>query len=173
MLSVSNMDGDDASPDVDEVTEPNITSQPKRVIPEHLRTILAESGHDVPHKAQFLTHLTVEGLPYAVRTRHEGNSGILINGEVPVQIEYILRFDSGVICAVVRQYQPADVDFDPFSDFPLIGAKMWSTELFEQLEVVPIKYLKIQFAKCKVPWEGKDVTVIISLDKVSYTYSCF
>lgn len=43
---------------------------------------------------------------------------------------------------------------------------MWGPELSDYLEVVDSSVLTTHFAKSVVPWEGRDIAVILSLSRV-------
>lgn len=132
----------------------------------------------IPEKAHSATHLRHHGISYMVRTNHEGNSCILLQGgepnsKTPFSIEQILWFGPvpGVLVPagtwlVVTPHRRANVAVDPYLRYPHLRVGMWSQQLSPTSQVVPVSAIDTHFAKCVVPWEGVNVLVTISLSRV-------
>lgn len=131
-------------------------------------------GSVIPMKGNFVNRMICQGITYATRTIHEGNSGILRkHSEVPFSIENILEFptveNGGPVQGswlVVRRYKAVQVGEDPYLRYPLLRAKMWAPELDPTLEVFPMTDVDGHFAKCVISWKEQEVVVIVSLSHV-------
>lgn len=136
-------------------------------------------GTFIPPTIETTSILRHRGISYGIRSKHEGNSGVFLNNDtVPVCIEKIIQFPSTSTAhvpegawLVVKPHRRAIVDYDPFLSFPRLRASMWSTQLMSTLKVVPVSAIDTHFAKCTIPWEGKDVAVVVSLSRVSQPYA--
>jgi hypothetical protein len=118
-------------------------------------------------RAEFLSHFVINGLTYAVSSKHIGNSSVLIGtGPLlsPARIDYIIRagVDTPKSLFAVRRFKRAQVTNDPFKLYPVLQASMWSTEC-EDLEIITPDHIKCHFAHCLVRWEELEVLVAISL----------
>ena len=65
-------------------------------IPLDLHTAMTHSGYKWTQTAQFLHHITINGLLYMPKSKHKGNSCILLNSpedqnQVPAQIQSIFQ----------------------------------------------------------------------------------
>lgn len=106
-------------------TEPfnrSTTSRPSNRLAAYSELLSEYNIRSTPHQAHFLSHLTVNSVRYTTRSKHEGNSNILVgenDEEVPVSIIQILQFpghpDAWVL---VRAYRDVSVKNDPFRGFP-------------------------------------------------------
>lgn len=156
-----------------------LASRSEKPIPAHVQDALRDycdllqdyAITEVPSKAQFLSHLTVEGVRFTTRATHLGNSNILVRGlsneEIPASIEHILRLpNSSDAWVLVRCHKDIDVH-DPFLTYPLIRAKMWSSLYHDRLDVVHFSSLTTHFAKHTFCWEDKQVVIASSLSRVS------
>lgn len=135
---------------------------------------LKKTGLDVRKPAVPLSRYHLHGVHYTSYHTHEGNSGILFRGsDTPFRIEEILQFSEKIngetVWVVARSHRKADVCDDPYVNYPHLRAKMWGTSFIETVEVFPISAIKSHFAKCIVPWEGKEVAVCVSLSRSHLT----
>lgn len=154
-------------------------SRPSNILSDMYDRLMAYSEllseynvHSTPHHAHFLSHLTVNGIRYTIRSKHIGNNNILVVGEndeeVPVSIEHILQFQGhSDIWALVRAHKAVSVRNDPFHNFPLLPAKLYNPLLHDALELVHSSALEIHFAEHTFDWEGQQVSAIISLSRAS------
>lgn len=152
---------------------------PMRRIPDDIREALEAQNVEVPANAYFPSRVTIKGITYAIRSIHEGNSNIIIDSitktPVPFSIVNFVTYPGGDVegktmgptYAILRRYLPARVDYDPYKEFPHLRAAIWSKSLSETLEAVEYDMLETHFAKCVIPWEGREVAVVISLSKVT------
>jgi hypothetical protein len=170
MLSLSSLDDSD---DNEGVTWQESTS---RIIPDDLYRALCTNLHsNLPRKAQFLSHLTMHGITYAVASKHAGNSCVLVSMEAgikpfPARIEYIVQLatPNGVTTHIaIRRHKQADVTSDPFLQFPVIQARMWSRVL-EKLEIIPVQRICSHFSCLFMKWEDKEVALVLSLSRVRH-----
>lgn len=84
--------------EVEDTDREQVTSTAAKPLPPALRSAITSAGHIAPHRAKLLSHLTVRGVRYSVRSKHEGNSGILLedvdNNSIAVCIEHMGQFTS-------------------------------------------------------------------------------
>ena len=67
---------------------------------------------------------------------------------------------------VVRRHRSPDVQVDPYGRYPLLRAKLWSTQLESTVDVLNPTEINSHFAKCVIQWEGQEVAVVVSLARV-------
>lgn len=128
----------------------------------------------IPKEAKSVTHTYHLQTAYSIRKRHEGNSGVLFNGnDTPFSIERMLQFpaDSNKqvlqgTWVIVHRHRYAAVSRDPYMEYPHLRMRMWDCALEPDLKAMPIECIHSHFAKCTIPWEGKNVAVVISLSRV-------
>ena len=135
----------------------------------------------IPGRVQYLTHLTHNGTHYWIRSRHAGNSAVLLEDETgktrPARIEYIFQTPGpqSQPFIAVRQYRELDIETvrnDPFRRYPALRAEMWSNELYDELSIVQANMLNVQYASWVVPWgfpgsNQAEVLIVLSLSRVS------
>ena len=141
-----------------------------------IRRALAQKlpGKLVPTTAVRLTRYTCDGVNYSTKDVHEGNSGVLCKGsENPYCIEQIIAFPEDEtnrsvqgMWFVVRRHRSTDVRIDPYGRYPLLRAKLWSTQLESTVDVLNLTEIDSHFAKCAIHWEGQEVAVVVSLSRV-------
>ena len=173
-LSAHEEDNDD---DEDEPAEDDLDfTGPTIRLDDELRRALAhkQPGKSVPTSAVRLTRYTRDGVNYSIKAVHEGNSSVLCNdSETPYCIEQIVAFPEDVsnrsiqgMWLVVRCHRSADVRIDPYGRYPLLRAKLWSTQLESTVDVLNPAAINSHFAKCVIEWEGQEVAVVVSLARV-------
>jgi hypothetical protein len=146
-----------------------VTPELQAIIRQRLSSYL-----NIPKEAKSVTHIHHLQTAYSVQKRHEGNGGVLFDGnDTPFSIERILQFpadpDQRVLqgtWVIGRYHQYAWISYDPYMEYPHLGMCMWDCELEPNLEAMPIEHIRSHFAKCVVPWEGKKVAIITSLSRV-------
>ena len=134
-----------------------------------LASDLSEAFKEIPYLkphvtscVHYLTHLTQHGIRYSIRSRHAGNSAVLLldvtGKQRPARIEYIFRLPTlqDQIFIAICQYQELDAESmrnDPFQKYPQLRAEMWSTELYKELSIVQANMLDDQYASWVMPWK--------------------
>lgn len=111
------------------------------------------------------------GTLYARSSTHVGNSliyfyadGNLTSDPVPSSIKYIYRCHDGAFTYAVRRQLPvSDGTLDPFRHYPEIPAKLYSSRLRDELEIVQPEWVMTHFAR----FEMSDYAVVLSLSQVS------
>ena len=168
---------EDNDVDVDEPIEDelNFDGPTIRLDPD-TRQALAQKlpGILVPTTAFRLTRFTRDGINYCIKDVHEGNSGVLgKDSQSPYCIEQILAFPEDVtnttvqgLWFVVRRHRSPNVRIDPYGRYPLLRAKLWSTQLESTVDVLKPTEIDSHFAKCVIQWEGQEVAVVVSLARV-------
>ena len=128
----------------------------------------------IPATANSTNRLTTPGASYTTSAVHEGNSGIICKGSnAPFSIVDILEFSNNsgpgrmdIFWFVVKRYRKATgLNTDPYAKYPHLKAKLWDTELEDDIEVLPLSSVQTHFAKCTVPIQGINYTVVVSLDR--------
>lgn len=140
-----------------------------RPLPQDLSSMLTQLHLPTRKKAQFLTHLTINGLLYAISSKHKGNSCVLLKTDggrkfVPAQIKYIFQLlisDDIHTMIAIQRHQASQASCDPFSRFPYLRAQLWSNNM-EALEVVKPHEISSHFATLHI---HHDEIVVISLSR--------
>ena len=174
-LSAHEEDNDDEH-DEDEHAEELDFDGPTIQLDHELRLALAQKQprKSVPTTAVRLTHYTHDGVNYSIKDIHKGNSGVLCkDSESPYCIEQILAFPEDLtnrsiqgMWLVVQRHRSPDVRVDPYGRYPLLQAKLWSTQLELTVHVLNPTEINSHFAKCVIQWEGQEVAVVVSLARV-------
>lgn len=128
----------------------------------------------IPSSAQSFTHVRYGGTVYTVRSRHEGNSGVLFEDtDTPHCIQSILQFPDSSdptvaqgTWVVAQAHRRAGIDVDPYQQYTHLRMRIWDTELEASKVAMPIAAVKAHFAKLETDWERKRVAVIASLSRV-------
>jgi hypothetical protein len=158
----------------DEDAKPQSTHEAKPIEPDLRAAFQGSLGFQAPPRAQFQSNLTIGAATYSVSTKHRGNSCTLFKtdsaGEpVPGCIEKIFRVHlNGTVQSFVALRRHVILNSgaeDPFCRYPVLKARLWSHKL-GKLEVVPIDAITSHFAKCCIPWNGEEATVVLSLSRV-------
>lgn len=132
-----------------------------------LRCAFSRAGVNAAHRAQSLSHLTINGLTYTTSSKHAGNACALITFPgcqqvLPCQIVYIVQFQSGNDTATylgVRRHKPAQIRLDPYLRYAALRAKIWDSRLGD-LEVVKAPHVKSHFACFPIQMEGQDQSLL-------------
>ncbi|KAF8591820.1 hypothetical protein K439DRAFT_1644119 [Ramaria rubella] len=110
-----------------------------------------------------------DGVVYATSSAHLGNSliqfypggrkNVLLS---PGSIQYIF-YHGGEMTFAVRHQQPAIDDIvDPFKPYPHFPAKLYSSDLSEQLEIVKVNWVVGHFARWSI---SQNHVVVLSLSR--------
>ncbi|KAF8867825.1 hypothetical protein BD779DRAFT_1463527, partial [Infundibulicybe gibba] len=117
-----------------------------------------------------------DGVVYSSSSTHLGNSLIYFHpcgrrstSVVPCSIKYIFSRNGKVAYAVQRQRQSGSEVIDPFRSYPDFPAKVYSSTLSTDLELVDPEWVMSHYAR----WDyTPEHVIVISLSKVSYIYIC-
>jgi hypothetical protein len=150
----------------------NWNERTAKPIPSDLLTALTRL-HLSTRSAQFLHHITINGLAYTPRSKHEGNSCVLLKSQedhiqVPAQIQTIFQIpflESVKTLIAIRRHQPSRLRHDPFSRFPILRARLWGVQLGE-LEVIQPDQVLSHFACLPLKGEFEGHIVASSLSRV-------
>jgi hypothetical protein len=138
------------------------------------RDVASPGSLSIPQSAQSFTHIRHRKTAYSTRKRHEGNSGVLFEGNgTPYCIEHILQFPESKsrralegTWVIARPHQRANVATDPYLAYPRLRMKIWKAELDLQHVAMPILAISSHFAKRDIRWEDNQVAVVVSLSRV-------
>ena len=158
------------SEDFDEDSASQDDTLPKDILAVFTRAFPESS---IPKSATIVNRIMRQGIVYSTRAIHEGNSGVFVKDtRTPFSIQKIVEFSrvadgSGLQgpWLVVRRHMAAGVEVDPYLDYPLLKAKMWSPDLDSALEVLPMSDVVGHYAKHIISWGERKVAVIISLSR--------
>jgi len=111
-------------------------------------------------------------LKFAIASKHLGNSCIMVSSEggspQPTQLAYILEFnmpETPLTYLAIRRYKAANIECDPFSMYPVLGAKLWDSCLAD-VEIIKTSQVLSHFA-CLPVWLGKhSFNAVVSLSRV-------
>jgi hypothetical protein len=108
---------------------------------------------------------------YASSSTHVGNSLVYFypNGDttlspVPGSIKYIYGLHGRLEFAVQRQLPIHNSSLDPFRHYPHFPARLYSSSLSAQLEIVHVDWVMCHFARYRIT---SSHAVVLSLSKVS------
>ena len=120
-------------------------NDPSDVEPQMVtRIVLAESTfkalhlrflNTLPTIRRIITSHTFEGRTFTTRSRHEGNSSVLVRSSLdgslkPAQIQEILEVSSKETLYVIRHYRRVEGNIsDPFAKYPFLHISLWSLTL--------------------------------------------
>ena len=145
-----------------------------RDIPRDLHNALTRFHSESTRTAQFLTHMTINGLIYTVTSKHQGNSCVLLKSkgqtQVPARIQTIFQInvlESVQTLIAIRRHLPARLCHDPFSRFPILCARVWETQLGE-LEIIRPDEVVSHFACLSLKGDFEGHIVSVSLSRVSF-----
>jgi hypothetical protein len=143
-----------------------------RPIPAEIRNALNSASLNLPSRAILKSYITINGLKFAVASRHPGNSCILMSSESgglqPAQLVYILEFRTLKIPSTylaVRRYKPANISHDPFSKCSALRAKLWDTHLAD-IEMITTSRVFSHFACLPIQLGKQSFNAVLSLSRV-------
>jgi len=148
-----------------------------RPIPRDLQIALTRFHPRSIQMAQFLPNVRINGLVYTPTSKHEGNSCVLLKPKsprdpnlVPAQIQMIFRIpllESVQTLIAIRRHQPPQLPHDPFSQFPILRARLWGAQLGD-LEIIQLDQILSHFACLPMKGDFKGHIAIASLSRVSF-----
>ncbi len=129
----------------------------------------------LPKIRRIVTFHTFKGRTFTTRSRHEGNSSVLIKSSLdgslkPAQIQEILEVSSKEILYVIRHHRkPEGGVCDPFAKYPFLHISTWSLTL-GNCSIIRPEEVASHFASIPCPPNCKNnVLTIVSLHRVSLT----
>jgi len=148
-----------------------------RPIPRDLQIALTRFHPRSIQMAQFLPNVRINGLLYTPTSKHEGNSCALLKPKsqrdpilVPARIQMIFRIpllESVQTLIAIRRHQPPQLPHDPFSQFPILRARLWGAQLGD-LEIIQVDQILSHFACLPMEGDFKGHIAIASLSRVSF-----
>jgi hypothetical protein len=163
--------------DTDDEDIMNWDDQTTRPIPRDLQIALTRFHSKSIRMAQFLPNVKINGLVYTPTSKHEGNSCVLLKPEsqrdrnlVPARIQTIFRIpllESVQTLIAIRRHQPSQLPHDPFSQFPVLRARLWGAQLGD-LEIIQLDQVFSHFACLPMEGDFKDHIATASLSRVSF-----
>jgi len=135
------------------------------VVPDELRRFTQKA------KAVMRARLRHRGIIYAISSTHLGNSlvhfyphGDRSKSPIPGCIKFIFEQQGRMVFAVQHQLEAPQGVLDPFEPYPHFAAKLYSSRLSEELEVVHVDWVLCHFARWQISSEH---VVVLSLSRVS------
>ena len=158
--------------DIDSFEDLDEDEQTARPIPAEVHDAINSKNLNLPSRAILQTYIDIHGLKFAVASKHPGNSSIMISSEghspQPAQLVYILKFNTPKTPSTylaVRRYEAANVSYDPFSEYPVLGAKLWDSHLAD-VEIIKTSQVLSHFACLPVRLGKHTFNAVISLSRV-------
>jgi len=132
---------------------------------------------EIPTSARVVKRFRYRGITYSTRSAHEGSCCVLLHDKTPAVIENILHFSdkpdpqdqdhSTSTLLVVKRYLPAKLKMDPYLQYPILGARLWTNKLEESVQIIDVSEFQTQCAQCPVTWEGNEnLVVVVPLSRV-------
>jgi hypothetical protein len=150
----------------------DLDEQAARPIPTEIRDAIKSMNLTVPSRATLQTYITIRGLKFAIASKHPGNSCAMVSIEggtpQPAQIVYILEFnipETPSTYLAVRRYKAANIEYDPFSKYPVLQAKLWDARLAD-VEIVRTSQVLSHFACLPVQLGKCSFNAVVSLSRV-------
>ncbi|KAF8583154.1 hypothetical protein K439DRAFT_1349307 [Ramaria rubella] len=148
---------DDDSPD------DQLLTGASQILPDNLRLLMKQ------RKGALYARFKHDNVVYSRASTHLGNSLILFyaagkttSPSIPGCVQYIVLLE-GRITFVVRRHNPAVSGIvDPFAPYPHFPAKLYSSQLAEQLEIVQVQWVLGHFARWSISSEN---VVILNLTR--------
>lgn len=130
----------------------------------------------VKRKVIMRARIKYNGVYFARSSTHLGNSlihfypsGDRSHSPVPGSIKYIFELDGKISIAIQRQNPALNGLFDPFACYPHFPAKLYSSKLADNLEIIEVEWMMAHFARWPVTSE---LVVVLSLSRVSSFSNC-
>jgi len=159
----------DERPDNRNVDSEDESKRPFVPVPPELREFF--SG-----QIKFYARHVHNGIVYSRCSTHSGNSliefypnGVLSKQPVPGSITFIVKSGKKTVFLVQRQLPAPPGTIDPFVHYPHFPAKLFSTDLCHNFEVVEVDWVISHVARWKM---GNGNAVILSLSRVGI-YTCY
>ena len=165
-VSATNDAGIEGIEDLDE------DKQTARPIPAEVHEAIRSKDLNLPSCAIFQTYINIRGLKFAIVSKHPGNLSVMVSSEggspQPAQLVYILKFNNPKTPSTylaVRRYKAANVAYDPFSKYPVLGAKLWDSRLADA-EIIKISQVISHVACLPVRLGKHSFNAVISLSRI-------
>lgn len=178
-VEMAGSDDSDSETEFDELRTSYLEKRNTSSIPNELYKALQGSlNFPPPRRARFLSHLTLDSITYSTSATHLGNSCVLVSIQgakpIPARIDHIIQFDvsnSTKTYLAIRRHILSSTRDDPFLRYPSLRARIWSDSM-ASYDIIVADDIQSHFAKCSLAWDDTDVTVVISLGRVSIRYCC-
>jgi hypothetical protein len=136
-----------------------------RTVPNELRPLTLKA------KAAMCARLRHHGIIYTNSSTHLGNSLVHFyphndksKSPIPGCIKYIFEQQGRMVFAVQRQLELPHGTLDPFEPYPHFAAKLYTSHLSKELEVVHVDWVMCHFARWQMSSEH---AAVLSLSRVS------
>ena len=157
-----------------DVFDDNLDEGTARPVPTEIRNALNHTNLNVPSRVIFQTSITINGLRYAIASKHPGNSCVMLlsaggGSPQPAQLNYILEFRTSknpLIYLAVRRYKPSHIKDDPFAKYPVLCAKLWDSHLAD-VEIITTSQVLSHFACLPIQMQRRSLVAVLSLSRVS------
>ncbi|KAJ7153149.1 hypothetical protein C8R43DRAFT_950548 [Mycena crocata] len=121
----------------------------------------------LPQSIHLFKYATYKGIHYSTQSRHQGNSSIMVPtidtnnviNNIPMVIQSIFQdVKTGAIFFATQRLRDADMEEDPFQEYPILGARIWGSLNNPEppLHIVHPSEIICHFASCEM--SGKVVT---------------
>lgn len=128
-----------------------------------------------PPKVDFINVLTIVNLRYTTFAKHNGNGIVLVCDqhatEFAARIDHILKAEGqqrDEAWIIVRRYNKAAIQKDPFSDWPHVCAMIVESTIDTIPKLLHSSAIQSHAVVCGILWAGREVSVVVSLNRVSF-----
>jgi len=149
--------------------EDSVADSAFRSVPVELKPLF--NDHRIALRARY----SFDGVMFARSSTQVGNSLIVYYADqkttnpIAGSIEYIVSRRDGSTSFIVRRQMPLDIgSIDPFSIYPQFPARLYSTKLSPQLEVITPTMVMSHYARWQVNEQEAVVVVLLRVSLIIY-----
>ncbi|KAJ7153195.1 hypothetical protein C8R43DRAFT_950592 [Mycena crocata] len=121
----------------------------------------------LPQSIHLFKYATYKGIHYSTQSRHQGNSSIMVPtidtnnviNNIPMVIQSIFQdVKTGAIFFATQRLRDADMEEDPFQEYPILGARIWGSLNNPEppLHIVHPSEIICHFASCEMSGQSCD-----------------
>ncbi|KAF8518162.1 hypothetical protein BU17DRAFT_91293 [Hysterangium stoloniferum] len=156
--------------DENDVQHVVVIKQTMHLLPTELCLTFQHSQIEAPPSGYFLSNFSICGLTYSTFSKHHGNACIMIKAPndakpVPAKVAHSIEFSiegMNKTYLAVQRHKPVTLHHDPFSQYPILQAQLWETQL-SNLEIVMLGQISLHCAQLPVEIGHEKYVAVLSL----------
>ncbi|KAJ8514537.1 hypothetical protein ONZ45_g7942 [Pleurotus djamor] len=143
----------------------------KGEVAEKLRSTFLKYGIGLPEKLIHQPAFHRDGARFTPSSKHQGNSNVFVTdaqgSQWPASIQYIVRdINHDEYWFLLRRLKPLEgLRADPFQRFPELRMKLWSQDLYDELDLAVPNTLQSHYARRDLEWQGLKVAIVVDLSR--------